>query len=257
MTKNNVARSCPRFRAFLMFIIVICSVGMIVLFVNWVIDQINLSTNGEPDFNTLTQSEMKDGLFVTGTIDNTVGPYAEDYTVKNSRRTSAFPGNYYYLVPIYANEGATIECFVSYKAGFLGDSQRIENIIGKMYGETGRKPLILEHGRMIGLDSEQKSILKNWVSSNDFYENGSFVDYCVEHNLMGTTDKDVILSKILTYSIEKTNSAGINLADVGYIAVPIGVCAIILLIIHRYDKTKIKKKPQVNEFEALKNYDVN
>ena len=234
--KGSMAES-QRIKGFLLMVVFVCAFSTAALFVNWVVDQVNLSANGEPDLNTLTYDELKHGLFVTGTSDVVFGPYAEKYMENEyGERDESYFSDYYYLLPIYAQGGDTIECFVTFKTDRYSDQKNLMQIVQS----CGTQALIIEHGRMVSLDDEVKEILRSCVKAPGYYEGGSFLNYCIEHNLMGTSDKDEIMSRILTYSIYRTNHAGINPALIVCTAVTGLIFAMLLAAMNRKQRERMQ-----------------
>ncbi len=250
MTNRRTSGANIRAETFFTGVLMFCAFIAAVILVNWIIDQINLAVNGEPNLNTLSQSEMKYGLFVTGAIDAASGPYAEEYTVsKYGRRSNPISDNYLYLVPIYSKGGDFIECFVSYEARTGKDIASLDFIVKDT--EEGRRatPLELKHGRMINLHKDQKIVLENWATAHDYRGGDSFVEYCAKNNLLGTRDKDVILSKILTYSIYRVSSAGVNFADILYPVVPSVFCLLAVFLSRRRKNVPKERFPRQEDFD--------
>lgn len=225
---------------------VICAAFTVFILGNWVIDQINLATNGEPDFTTLSQGEIKNGLFVTGTITEAIGPYAEQYTRdSHGNESDASLNQFYYLVPVYSQNGDHIAYFVTFEARHhYNDRHDMAAIATSSGSGYHAKPLYLEHARMEIMGNDQKRILEKWATSPDFYEGGSFVDYCAANNMLGTADKEVILAKIITCNISREWHAGIELSNVLYPLVPGVFFALWILLIDAVQKKRKEKYAQ-------------
>ena len=246
-------------RKTLMAIAVICAIISTIILGDWVIERINFAINGEPDFTQLTQDELKAGLFVTGTIDAALGPYAGGYMEEGyGEKSPYYSSDLYYLVPVYSQQGDIVEFFLSFKAGSSNDRSRMNNIV--LYPDDGGEALqvVIDEGHIFNLKKDQKDILEDWVTAPDYYEGGSFVDYCVEYNIMGTTDEDVILSKIVTYNIGRDYH---SIDKIKYILLPLlpGLIAAgwILLIDKIQKKRKAKYKEEMDRQLQQLNADEN
>lgn len=250
MYDGREQRLQARGRGILIMVSAMCALAVLVILINWIVDQVNLANNGEPDFTKLTQSEMKEGLFVTGRIDYALGPYANEYFVdEEGNEVNSNSEKYYYLVPVYSHNTGAIDCFVSFKADSGSDKDYMEKLAQSTSDGTYTAPLAIKHGRMVSLDSEQKDILKKWATDKDPSSGESFVDFCADNNILGTTDKDVILSKMMTYTIYRMDTAGINLT---YILIPAIIGLIFFSpILANLIKKKIhkKKKDEMEEFD--------
>jgi hypothetical protein len=257
---NNVMakmKKSAQTRMALLILAVICGIITIAIFGTWVADKINLATNGEPDFTQLSLDEMKNGLFITGTIKEAIGPYAEQYTIDEHGNESPESLNqFYYLIPIYSKQGDYIECFVTFEASYhLSDKNVMEHIAEDSASGVNTGELVIEHGRMVKMKKEQKRILQNWLISEDFYEGGSFIDYCVEYNVMGTTDRDVIYSKIMTYNIDREWQAG--RIDIQYILLPLALGVFFVLWIILIDGVQKKRRAKQKADKARQITNIN
>lgn len=243
MNEQYTIQTAPRFRIFLFIILAICILACSITLINWIVDQINLASNGQPDFNELAQDELKNGLFVTGTVKCAYGPYAIDDLNKYTKEPD-ITDDYIYLVPIFSEDGF-VEYFISYETSI--DGSEMYDLSSYFAGETDEyKPYYIEHARMKNMERDLRWIVQSWVQEEVYYEGGSFIDYCIENNMLDTTDNDEILSKFVPFVLMKQHGAGISL-DTFFQFGAIGlICVGLLLIIRSVHKSRLKQM-----FEAM------
>lgn len=197
----------------------------------WSSDQQALKENGQLNFNTLPLDKLKDGLIVKGSIDMALDKYAEEYETNLGFRTSGNSELIYYVVPVYdkAEDGSSvINYLITYKA-VPADFEAMDAIVAKTWnGSRVSAGLTVENARISKLPGKIQQYFTEWAHDTQFYENGSFIDWCAENNIFGTDDRAVIESKMVPYMINKTATTGM---DPLYIWICLGVSVLMLIIL--------------------------
>ncbi len=220
-----------------MIIFAVICIGLSVFaFISWSNEKQDIAESGQPDFNTLAQNELTDDMYVTGAIDLAIDYYAEDYETNSSgKRASDDSEALYYLVPVYessADGTVNIRYFITYKAE-PKDFDTMDAILTQTRSNDPMTAMLtLDYAQVDDLPESYQQYLSEYINSKDFYENGSFVDWCVEYNILGTTNRTEIASRIVPYMIRKTAgpdsplTAGIVLAGLAVVFI------IIFLVLH-------------------------
>ena len=158
------------------------------------------------NFNTLRMDQLKDGQAVQGTIDKSFGTYAETYSTSGEAHNSE---ELFYILPIYQIDGeqrVDIKYFITFKA-VPKDFETMDKIVEQTFTDTpGHTELSIKNGIITPIPEEYKKYLKEWMETPDFYENGSFIDWCIENNIFGTNDRDVIESNVVSFMIYETDA---------------------------------------------------
>lgn len=232
-----------RNRKYLILCLSLLSISFFIIAVfctfSWFADQQTLKEHGQPDFNTIPETDLKNGLIVKGNIDTALDAYAQR-SKSSGISSSANASALYYIIPIYgeAADGSIVPSyFITYKAE-PEDFAALDSIVNQTWnGADEPTVLTIENARILTLPSNIKKYYDDWANDPQFYENGSFIDWCAEYNVFGTSDKTVIQSKMLPFMIDKTETAGQDPRFIwafGGLAV---VCLIILIIVVRRKKT--------------------
>ncbi len=219
---------------------VICAGAAVFTYFSWSSDQQALKTSGQPDFNTLSEADLKGGLIVKGTIDIALDAYVEDYETTVGIRFSDNSEALYYLVPIYDMDKdgyITFKYLITYKAE-PKDFDAMNDIATNFWnGGAELKTLTIDNAKIVDLPAENKRLFAEWASTPNYYEGGSFYDWCAETLAFGTDDRAAIESKFVPYMIQKTATAGTDPVVMWILAGAAGLCLIILAVV------LIRKKP--------------
>ncbi len=182
-------------------------------------DLAQYEAEGARDFNLLSPEELEGKPYVHGYVEAVFEVYAEEYTTMYGVRSSDKSDKLYYLIPIL--EDGHDPYFLSIEAtpDYYSALDSIYDWTWD-YETTAECPeLYLEDARIAPLSSDMKDILYDWCVTGEFYENGSFVDWCIEYDFLGTNDVDELLSHVLPYMIvphqEPGSTAGSMLAVAG------------------------------------------
>ena len=177
--------------------IVVCALGFITMIVFWVRDQQKLAEYGQPNLNTLPMEQLTDGMIVTGTIDLSLGTFAETYETNNGVRTSERSTSLYYVIPIYEidSEGYYV---IQYCMGFKADPDEfavMDTICEQTWLEIDDPiELPVKNAYIHSMDSDYWQFFMEWADDPSFYDNGSFIDWCAEYYIFGTDDREFIRS---------------------------------------------------------------
>lgn len=220
---------------------VVCIAITVFAYSEWSADQQVLKSNGQPDFSTLSESGLKDGLIVKGNIDAALSTYAEDYKETLGVRTSEESKQMYYLVPIYeADENGyiTFKYLITYVAD-PEDYKTMDEISENFWNnQAGAKALTVDNARIVALPADNKKYISEWVNSKELWgEGNTFYDWCAATMIFGTDDKAVIESKIVPFMIDKTPAAGTDPVIMWMFLGFSGLCLLILVIL------LLRKKP--------------
>ncbi len=210
-----IAFPMPRTRKGYIILTGILAVCLIVLaliaLISWAANQRTLTEKGQPSFNTLPMNRLEDGMIVQGSINMAFDVYAENYETNFGVRTSDDSANLYYVVPIYdigADGSVKINYFITFEAN-PKDYEAMEKIIEQTWSEVPAvTELRIENGSIIDLSDQNKQYFEDWSENPNFYEGGSFIDWCAEYNVFGTSDRGIIKSKLAPYMIYETDAVG-------------------------------------------------
>lgn len=75
-------------KIFLIICVAISVIISIFVLINSAAQRNDLESHGKPDFNTLAQSDLTDGMYVSGNIELAMDCYAEEYDTTYGIRTS-------------------------------------------------------------------------------------------------------------------------------------------------------------------------
>ncbi len=229
----------PRTRGGARLAMLICAIvfaGIAVLsFVQWSSTKASLEENGRPDFNTLSQKELKDGLQVSGTIDLAIECYAESYGTTYGIRTSDDSDTLFYLIPVYdpyPDGSINIRYFITYEAS-PGDFAAMDAAVSQMWTTSGAitPQLTLENAEIAPLPGDVAGYLDEYVNEDTFYDNGSLIDWCAEYYIFDTEDPQVIASKLAPYMIHGTSPVSTPLIVACVFAGIAALCFILFLIL--------------------------
>lgn len=219
---------------------VICAGAAVFSYFSWSSDQQALKENGQPDFNTLAQSDLKDGLIVKGTIGLAIDAYAEEYGETLGMRTSEKSDTLYYLIPIYDTDAEgyfNIKYFITYKAE-PGDFDTMAAIVAQTASDTAEMTsLNVENARISDLPGDIQGFLTEYAEDTEIWGGVTFYDWCAQNGIFETTDVSEIKSKVAPFMIDRTATAGTDLTIVWVFAGAAGLCLIIFLIL------VLRKKP--------------
>lgn len=187
-------------------------------------------TEGTRDFNLLTEAELAGEPYVEGRVEFVFEVFAEEYTTNYGIRLSEDSDKLYYLIPL--TEDGYITYFVTMEA-----TPRYYDTLNQIYDETWDDSLAavytelyLEDAQIRALPSDIKEILYDWCENGVFYQNGSFVDWCVESDFYGTDDPEEIVSYVLPYMIVPDSKPS-DSASIGLIMAGAGLVLLIVAIL--------------------------
>ena len=220
----------------------LCGAASIFFFITWGNEQQATTVVDKPSFNTLRIDQLKDDLETQGIIDMSFGTYAETYNTNWGIRTSDKSNSLFYLIPIYnvkEDGNPEFKYFISYKA-YPDDFATMDKIEKQTWSyESDYTQLTIENGTIQKLPGQYQQYLKEWMETPDFYENGSFIDWCVENNIFGTNDRDVIESKVVPYMIINSGSSGSFLLP-AVIFLSLCVFCVVLFLVLKFHKKPLK-----------------
>jgi hypothetical protein len=218
----------------------LCIAVAAIVFVFWSADQRKLEEIGQPSFNTLPMEQLESGLIVQGTIDTAIAAYAEAYDEYLHQKEMRISTNLYYLIPVFSvnDEGWLVSYFITFEAA-PNDFEIMRSIEAQTWNEViTMTELPIDNAVIYTLHDDYKEYLQEWVDDS-FYEGGSFIDWCVEYNILGTSDPQTIRSRLVPYLIRQTAAAGTNLT-VAWVFLGIAGFALIILLLLILRKTPIK-----------------
>lgn len=240
---------------------ILCITGAIVAFGFWVSDVQKMKKQGELCFNTLPEEDLESGLFVSGTIDTAIDVYAETFeTNELGQRISNNSDKMFYVIPIYDNDKLHCQYFIA----FEGQSKQfddMEKIVHQTWNDvTEWTEIQITNGKTYRLPDEIQQLYVDWAQNPDFYEGGSFIDWCAEMNLFNTDDREDILSKMVPYAIYQTDAVNSNLTGT-ILCVGLSISFFVLYMIVKKSKRPIKgfqdDMTAVREFRELRGMDDN
>jgi hypothetical protein len=239
-------------------ILIAVSIGLAVYgYISWSADQKMLQEKGQPDFNTLAADQLEAGMIVQGNIDLALEVYAEEYESNFGLRTTDDSTSLYYLVPVYdmANDGSmTIRYLITYEA----DPQEYETM-DKVVAQTwSTDPITVEltvdNGEVRALPDDLKGYFHEWANNTQFYENGTFIDWCKEYGIFDTNDDVAIEAKLVPFLINKTATAGtdpIIMWIFGALAILLAV-GLILVVRYKHPIKGFEDTPPKEDFNQIK-----
>lgn len=235
-------------RYILKIIMILSTIIFIITFSVWAVDASILARHGQPDLNDLTQDQVVNKMFVKGTVDKAYGPFAKQYHGVTKDIPSVLD-HYYYLVPIYNDEGF-IEFFITISSKFFDG---LGSISKKTMGEETQnyKEIYIEYGRMYKLDSEERRVLNAWLELSEEYNGDNFITYLAKNNLMGTDDEELIKSKIAPFIVH--HKYRVKRKPGGFIVTGIISIVCLLLIIFLKDTDKKNLEMYQRRYEEMVN----
>lgn len=157
--------------------------------------------------------------------------FAEEYTTNYGIRLSDDSDKLYYLIPLVTEEGY-IDYFVTLEA-----TERYYETLNQIYEETWDESLpavytelYLDDAKIRSLPFSIERILYDWCETGEFYQNGSFVDWCVASDFFGTTDSAEIVSHVLPYMIVPDSKPG-GSALIGLVMTGIGLALLVVAVV--------------------------
>ncbi|PWM63623.1 MAG: hypothetical protein DBX63_01920 [Clostridia bacterium] len=227
---SNVNRRKSRGIALLILGVVLLGIGLMA-FIGVQSDLKKYETEGTRDFNQLTEAELSGKPYVEGRVEFVFEVFAEEYTTNYGIRLSDDSDKLYYLIPLVTEEGY-IDYFVTLEA-----TGRYYDTLNQIYEETWDESLpavytelYLEDAKIRSLPSSIEKILYDWCETGEFYQNGSFVDWCVESDFFGTTDSAEIVSHVLPYMIVPDSKPG-GSALIGLVMAGIGLALLVVAVV--------------------------
>lgn len=227
-----------------------------ILYSSYASDQKMLEEKGQPDFNTLSIDQLENNLIVNGTIVLAFDHYAESYETNMGIRTSSKSEELYYVIPVVEidEEGYL---YAKYVISFLADKKHFD-VMDRIFDQTWfdtdyYAELQIENGRIVDLPNDVKPYFTQWLEDPFFYEGGTFVDWCVEYDIFGTQDREVIKSKITPYMIKEFGGIEAN-RDNAWILLAIGIALLLILLVLIFIKKPVKPSVE-QEFSELREMD--
>lgn len=209
----------------------------------WIEEQKILTEVGQPDFNSLPINELKADQIVKGDIGLAIDVYSEEYEEGFlGTRASDESDALYYLIPVYTlNEDgyANIQYFMTYKA-LPEEFDIMDDIVASTWSDNqNMKVLSLDYATISELDEEVWSHLQDMVHDENFYEGGSFIDWCIENNTFDSSNEAFIESKFVPYELSRKNTPTSDLWLMKFFLFLI-ILQVILLLVFIFYKKEIK-----------------
>ena len=227
---TNKSHQKARGIAFLILAVFLIAFG-VMAFAGMQQEQAKYEAEGTRDFNLLSADELAGKPYVEGRIEFVFEVFAEEYTTNLGIRVSKNSDKLYYLIPLVLEDGY-IDNFVALEA-----TKRYCDTLDKIYEETWDETLpavvtelYLEDAQIKPLPSDIEAILYDWCENGEFYQNGSFVDWCIESDFFGTSNSAKIVSHVQPYMIVPDSKPG-NSAIVGLIMAGIGAALLVAAIL--------------------------
>lgn len=214
-----------------------------------------LEENGQPDFNTLEVEDLKDNLYVHGKINTIIDVYAERYEKSYGKKKTT---DLYYIIPIYdidANGYVNTKYFISFRTG-QKHFDEMDNIVRQTWTDVPKlTTLELDNAVIIDLPDDYKKYLDDWVKDSNFYEGGSFIDWCINTNVLNTTDSETIKSKITPYLIiESTGTDPTTIClFLGFFI--LSVCLLLYLIFKKGPIKGFEESVKLESFKHIRQMD--
>jgi hypothetical protein len=201
-------------------------------------------------------------MIVTGAVDLAIECYAEEYETGYFKiRTSDKSNALYYLIPVYdTNADGTIRIryFITYEAK-PEDFNTMDSIVAQTWDSSlASTPLEIENAEIADLPDDLVQYLTDWANDPGFYQNGSFIDWCAEYNVLGTTNREEIASRLTPYMIRRTSTAGTDITT-AWIFLGFAVLSFGIMLIMIFVKAPIKgvvENPAKEDFSKLRSFEV-
>jgi hypothetical protein len=227
---SNANRRKSQGIALLILGVVLLGIGLMA-FIGVQSDLKKYEAEGTRDFNQLTEAELSSKPYVEGRVEFVFEVFAEEYTTNYGIRLSDDSDKLYYLIPLVTEEGY-IDYFVTLEA-----TERYYDTLNQIYEETWDESLpavytelYLDDAKIRSLPSSIERILYDWCETGEFYQNGSFVDWCVASDFFGTTDSAEIVSHVLPYMIVPDSKPG-GSALIGLVMAGIGLALLVVAVV--------------------------
>lgn len=222
--------------------VILLLVSAAIVIITWSVSHKTFNKENLAVLNTLEESKVEDGLPVRGTIDLAFDIMAEEYETTNGMRSSDNSSKLYYIVPVFEadDEGyITVNYLLVYESLPL-NFDVMDKILEQTYVEPEEwTTLELDSAIIRKLPADLEGYLNEWKSNESYYDNGSFVDWCIENQVFGTDDAAAVSDKIKPYMITDT-SGSLTLV---WVLVPIAAVLLIVLLVLR----RIKKPAPAGE----------
>ncbi|MCH5278958.1 MAG: DUF308 domain-containing protein [Christensenellaceae bacterium] len=154
------------------------------------------------NFKMLSDYGISQKPYVEGQISFVIDAYSDDQASNLGIRLFSGSKVFYWLIPLFDDHGM-IESFITLEA-----PAKYWDTLAQICQETWSvdapsKPttLYITDAKIDDLHPVTRGMLEYWCEQTEFYENGDFIDWCIESDLFGTSERDVILSKLLPYMI--------------------------------------------------------
>lgn len=177
-----------------------------VFFVLWCVDQNNKKTL--PDLFKLDGSDFKDGLYVQGMINSALGSFTAESAAESGVSTSGDGTSRYYIIPLYEFKSGLIQTnyFIAFKADPM-EFSKMDGIVKQITGDHDNyTELHIAKGRIGLIPDAAKPEYYAWFDSNPFGGYNSVMDWCIDTDAFGTSDKDEIRAHFLPVFIDETGT---------------------------------------------------
>ena len=170
-------------------------------------DRAMLEEKGYLNYQNVAFAQLEDGLHVGGVVSEVFACYAEEYEADYGVfRTSDDSEALYYLIPVYRWEQERA-VGVDYFIGLRSEPEHFDEL-EKIFEQTMSGNISgpaascdIGHARIQRASQEIYGYLEKWYTTEQFYENGTFLDWCVEYNLFHTSDPQQVGQRIVPYVI--------------------------------------------------------
>ncbi len=160
------------------------------------------------DFNQIAEQDLVEGQIVTGTIEIAVDWFAEEYEGYGVAAKTVYR---YYLIPVYYDPDdsrSEVSHFIVYRAP-TSRVEAMDTLVERSWsGKDDKTRIKVSQGVLSKLDSRIRRYLDDYVTGPGFYEGGSFVDWCAQNRILGSSDKAFIESRILQFEIQQIGFLG-------------------------------------------------
>lgn len=204
----NVLPSRRNIVRFLFILLLIMLLSAAAIIIAWGIQHQTLNEEELADLSTLPQSAIADGLPIRAEIDLALDTFAEEYETTGTLHASEKTTKLFYIVPVYGvdEDGYLIFNYLLVYQCMPKNINQMDSVLEQTYTDVDDyTSLNLRSGLIRKLPDELIGFFNGWSNNKSYYSNGSFIDWCAESGVFGTSDKDVIKSKILPYMIVDTS----------------------------------------------------
>jgi hypothetical protein len=212
-----------------------------IIYFPWQSEQNTVKEKGRPDLYELSMEQLEDGLLVKGKVDLLFDAYAETYETVNESRTTEQSKELFYILPIYDSGGngqINIRYFMTLKATSI-DYDTLNRIVEQTWSDNKELTVFsIEHGEISKIRADIIQYLTEWEEDPGFYDGGSFIDWCVQYNILGTADENVIKSRIVPYMVAENGSSIVSLWFSCGIVLALSITLLVVIFRGRYLKRK-------------------